>query len=58
MKWVRCDLINLKKNHFFLQGSVVLLLGTKEVINDPEPSDRPKFIEDMNETELASAVSI
>lgn len=35
----------------------MLLLGTKEIINDPEPTERPKFIEDMNEAELASAVS-
>lgn len=32
------------------------MLGTKEEIADAEPVERPKFIEDMNESELASAV--
>lgn len=36
---------------------MVLLLGTKDDI-DTEPIERPKFIEDMNESELASAVCI
>lgn len=35
---------------------MILLLGTKEEITDTEPIERPKFIEDMNEAELASAV--
>lgn len=35
-----------------------MLLGTKEEIADSEPIERPKFIEDMNEAELASAVRI
>lgn len=35
---------------------MILLLGTKEEISDAEPIERPKFIEDMNESELASAV--
>lgn len=44
-------------NSFCVQGAVVLLLGTKDDI-DTEPIERPKFIEDMNEAELASAVRI
>lgn len=39
-----------------LQGAVILLLGTKEDV-PVEPVDKPKFIEDMNEAELAQAVS-
>lgn len=35
-----------------------MLLGTKDEISDSEPIERPKFIEDMNESELASAVCI
>lgn len=37
---------------------MILLLGTKEDIVENEPIEHPKFIEDMNESELASAVSI
>lgn len=52
------ELIFFRKNVWFLlfQGAVILLLGTKEEISDAEPIERPKFIEDMNESELASAV--
>lgn len=32
------------------------MLGTKDDLIDTEPIERPKFIEDMNESELASAV--
>lgn len=39
------------------QNAVILLLGTKEDIVETEPIEHPKFIEDMNEAELASAVS-
>lgn len=35
----------------------MLLLGTREEIAEPSPAERPKFVEDMNEAELASAVS-
>lgn len=41
-----------------LQGAVILLLGTKDDLIESEPIERPKFIEDMNESELASAVRI
>lgn len=37
------------------QGAVVLLLGTKDELA-AAPVEVPKFIEDMNENELASAV--
>lgn len=40
----------------FIQGAVILLLGTKDDLIESEPIERPKFIEDMNESELASAV--
>lgn len=36
----------------------MLLLGTKEEIAEPVAAERPKFVEDMNEAELASAVII
>lgn len=35
---------------------MILLLGTKEVLNEPQPEERPKFIEDMTESELSTAV--
>lgn len=38
------------------QGAVILLLGTKDELS-AAPTEVPKFIEDMNESELASAVS-
>lgn len=39
------------------EGAVILMLGTKdEVPLEPSQEDRPKFIEDMNESELATAV--
>lgn len=50
---------NLMKIPFFLlflQGSLILLLGTRDENIESEPTERPKFIEDMNEAELASAV--
>lgn len=36
---------------------MVLLMGTCDEV-PKEPVDKPKFIEDMNESELAQAVSI
>lgn len=38
-------------------GTVFLLLGSKEEVPS-EPVEKPKFIEDMNESELATAVSM
>uniref|UniRef100_A0A0K8TL35 Ubiquitin carboxyl-terminal hydrolase n=1 Tax=Tabanus bromius TaxID=304241 RepID=A0A0K8TL35_TABBR len=38
-------------------GSTILLLGTKEEM-PKEPIERPKFIEDMNESELATALEL
>lgn len=46
---------NLSCNLSYLQGAVILLLGTKEEV-PKEPVERPKFIEDMNESEIATAV--
>lgn len=55
----RCKLsynINIFTIYFLInQGAVILLLGTKEEV-PTEPVERPKFVEDMNEEELASAV--
>ena len=40
------------------EGAVILMLGTKdEVPLEPSEEERPKFIEDMNEAELATAVN-
>lgn len=41
------------------EGAVILMLGTKdEVPLEPSQEERPKFIEDMNESELASALEV
>lgn len=37
---------------------MVLVMGSKEEDVPVEPLEKPKFVEDMNEAELASAVSI
>lgn len=42
---------------FFLQGAVVLLLGTCEELA-PEPVQKTVFIEDMSENELAQAIDL
>lgn len=34
------------------------MLGTKDELMESEPIERPKFIEDMNESELASALKL
>jgi len=39
-----------------IQGAVVLLMGSKEEDVPNEPKQKPVFVEDMNEDELASAV--
>ncbi len=39
-----------------IQGAVVLLMGSKEEDVPNEPKQKPIFVEDMNEDELASAV--
>ena len=41
----------------FPQGAVILLLGTKEEV-PIEPQERVKFVEDMDESELASALDL
>ena len=40
----------------FLKGAVFLLMGSKEEDVPNEPKQKPVFVEDMNEDELASAV--
>lgn len=57
---VMCKGITLKDEQWNVEmknGAVFLLLGSKEEVPQ-EPVDKPKFIEDMNESELATAVSI
>ena len=39
------------------QGVTILLMGSKEEDVPAEPAEKPLFVEDMNESELASAVS-
>ncbi|KAG4080621.1 hypothetical protein HA402_006222 [Bradysia odoriphaga] len=40
-------------------GAVILMLGTKdEMPAEPSEEERPKFIEDMNEAELATALEV
>ena len=41
---------------YVFQGAVVLLMGSKEEDVPNEPKQKPIFVEDMNEDELASAV--
>lgn len=43
--------------HFCLQGAMVLLMGSKEEDVPNEPVQKALFVEDMNDDELASAVS-
>jgi ubiquitin carboxyl-terminal hydrolase 14 len=45
------------KLYYFLQGVTILMMGSKEEDVPVEPSEKPLFVEDMNESELASAVS-
>lgn len=40
-----------------IQGVAILLMGSKEEDVPKEPVEKTVFVEDMNETELASAVS-
>ncbi|EDS41097.1 conserved hypothetical protein [Culex quinquefasciatus] len=52
---VLCKGINLKDDEWNMpikDGTVLLLLGTREEVPQ-EPVEKPKFIEDMNESELA-----
>lgn len=57
------SIIYLFTNFFFnlilfqSQGTMVLMMGTKEEDVVKEPEIKPVFVEDMNETELASSVS-
>ncbi|KAH6921443.1 hypothetical protein HPB50_000591 [Hyalomma asiaticum] len=42
---------------FASQGTVVLLMGTKEALPS-EPAEKPVFMEDMSESELATALDL
>ncbi|XP_055295944.1 ubiquitin carboxyl-terminal hydrolase 14 [Sitodiplosis mosellana] len=59
---VMCKGVALKDdewNFTLKDGAVILLLGTtKDDLIESEPIERPKFIEDMNESELASALKL
>lgn len=57
---VLCKGINLKDDEWNMpikDGTTLLLLGTKEEVPQ-EPVEKPKFIEDMNESELATALEL
>uniref|UniRef100_A0AAG5CVP4 Ubiquitin carboxyl-terminal hydrolase n=1 Tax=Anopheles atroparvus TaxID=41427 RepID=A0AAG5CVP4_ANOAO len=57
---VLCKGINLKDEEWNMpikNGATLLLLGTKEEVPQ-EPVEKPKFIEDMNESELATALEL
>ena len=43
---------------FFLQGVTVLMMGSKEEDVPAEPTEKPLFLEDMNESELACALDL
>ncbi|EAT37523.1 AAEL010496-PA [Aedes aegypti] len=57
---VLCKGISLKDDEWNVpikNGTTLLLLGTKEEVPQ-EPVEKPKFIEDMNESELATALEL
>lgn len=57
---VMCKGTQLKDDEWNMplrDGATILLLGTKEEVPQ-EPVERPKFIEDMNETELATVMEV
>ncbi|XP_062549049.1 ubiquitin carboxyl-terminal hydrolase 14 [Armigeres subalbatus] len=57
---VLCKGIILKDDEWNVpikNGAMLLLLGTKEEVPQ-EPVEKPKFIEDMNESELATALEL
>lgn len=57
---IMCKGVTLKDNEWNIElknNAVVLLLGTKEDLQI-EPVEKPKFIEDMNENELATAMKL
>lgn len=57
---ILCKGISLKDDEWNMpikNGTTLLLLGTKEEVPQ-EPVEKPKFIEDMNESELATALEL
>ncbi|XP_055599477.1 ubiquitin carboxyl-terminal hydrolase 14 [Uranotaenia lowii] len=57
---ILCKGITLKDDEWNMaikDGTTILLLGTKEEVPQ-EPIEKPKFIEDMNESELATALEL
>lgn len=45
-------------NYILLQGITVLMMGSKEEDVPSEPAEKPLFLEDMNESELATALDL
>lgn len=41
---------------YYFQGTMILMMGSKEEDVAKEPEVKPVFVEDMNEAELASSV--
>jgi len=57
---IMCKGVTLKETEWNVElrnNAVILLLGTAEELVS-EPVEKPKFIEDMNESELASAMEL
>ena len=61
--WVHCHIVTIAFPLaiilicIFIQGATVLMMGTKEEDVVKETEVKPVFVEDMNETELATSVS-
>ena len=53
-----CLTIDIREWDDVLQGVTILMMGSKEEDVPTEPVEKPLFVEDMNESELASAVSV
>lgn len=49
---------NVGKYFIYLQNALVLVMGSKEEDVPAAPVEQTRFVEDMNESELASAVSV
>lgn len=48
----------MKLDKYYLQNALVLVMGSKEEDVPAAPVEQTRFVEDMNESELASAVSV
>ena len=54
--WYLFYIINKEKYLLFLKGITLLMMGTADAL-PTEPAEKPVFVEDMSEQQLASAVS-